>query len=127
MSVLRIPLVINGIDFSEAANRTGYSIEYEERTGGNSFLSLAGTYDYDILARVPVINWPLNALKLDELQQLRTAALASVYVPVTYLDLDTAAMKSGYFHASFGRVTVPLITPDGYMIQDGSVLTLRGR
>ena len=127
MSKPRIPMVINGINFSKAMQRTGWAVEYEERSGNNAFLSLAGTYDYDILAFVPTIYCPLNALWIDELKQLRTAALSSVFVPVNTLDLDTGAAITGYFHATFGRISVPLITSTGYMAQDGAVLTLRGR
>ena len=126
MSQARIPLIINGIDFSEAMNRTGYSLEYEERSGNNAFLSLAGTYDYDILALVPVINWPMNALWLYELDRVRSAALSSTFVPVYYRDL-AGSIRFGYFHATFGRFETPLVTNYGIMIKDGTVLTLRGR
>lgn len=127
MSKPRIPIVINGIDFSLAMERTGWAVEYEERSGNNAFLSLAGTYDYDILALVPTIYCPLNALWGDEIKQLRSAALSSVYVPVYTLDLDSGEAINGYFHATFGRISVPLITQTGYMVKDGTVLTLRGR
>lgn len=125
--VARIPLVISGIDFTEALNRTGYVIEYEERVGRNSFLSLAGTYDLDLLRYAVNIYWPLNALTLDEIRQLRAAALRAVYVPVNYLDLDEQELGFDYFHAVFGQINVPLITNTGMMIKDGALLTLKGR
>ena len=126
MSKPRLPLGINGIDFSEAANRTGYTIRYEERTGPNGFLALSGDEDLDILARKPVITWPLNALWTDELAQLKTAINSSTFVPVSYFDTETNTTKSAYFHGTIGDEPVPLVDDRGYMTY-GLVLTLRAR
>lgn len=122
----RLPLVINGIDFSEAANRTGYSIQYEERMGDNGFLALSGDQELDILAYKPIITWPLNALWSDELAQLKTAIRSATFVPVSYFDTDTNQTKTAYFHGSISQESVPLVSSRGYMLS-GMTLTLRAR
>lgn len=127
MALERLPLVINGIDFSAAANRTAYEVEDEERTGDNGFLSLAGTIDIDLLRTAQNVYWPLNALWTDELAQLRQAVKSSIFVPVSYFDLDYNEARSGYFHGSFARFFVPYVTSRGRMVKDGSVLVLRMR
>ena len=122
----RLPLVINGIDFSEAANRTGYSIYYEERTGQNTFLALSGDEDLDVLAKKPVITWPLNALWSDELAQLENAIDSSTYVPVSYFDTKSNMEQTAYFHGTIDRMPAQLVSERGTMFY-GMTLTLRAR
>lgn len=122
----RLPLTISGIDFSQAANRTGYSVYYEERTGKNTFLALSGDEDLDVLASKPVITWPLNALWSDELSQLKQAIRASTYVPVSYFDTDTGTEQTAYFHGTIDREPARLVTERGIMFY-GATLTLRAR
>lgn len=126
MAQRRLPLVINGTDFSQAVNRTGYSVYYEERTGNNSFLALSGDEDLDILAYKPVITWPLNALWSDEMAQLKRAIRASTYVPVSYFDTDTGTEQTAYFHGTIDREPAQLVTERGIMFY-GATLTLRAR
>lgn len=127
MALTRLPLIISGIDYTEAANRTGYSITYEERTGPNGFTSLNGMKEIDLLRYVPIITWPLNALKVGELAQLQDAALQATYVPITYFDIHNNDKKTSYFHATFGTISVPLLTATGCWVKDGIALTLTGR
>ena len=126
MAKPRLPLIINGVDFSEAANRTAYRIFYEERTGNNYFLALSGDEDLDILASKPIITWPLNALWSDEMAQLKTAINSSIYVPVSYFDTNTGTEQSGYFHGSISEEPIPLVSERGIMLY-GMTLTLRSR
>lgn len=126
MAQPRLPLVINGIDFSTAVNRTGYVVAYEERTGRNTFISLSGDEDLDILAKKPVITWPLNALWSDELAQLESAISASTYVPVSYFDAIANAEQTAYFHGIIDRAPAQLVSERGIMFY-GGILTLRAR
>ena len=126
MARQRLPLNINGTDFTDMANRTGYSIEYEDRTGENAVLLLSGDMDIDLLASRPVIYWPLNALWSAELAQLAQAINAYPYVPVFYFDTATNTDKYGYFHGTISRADARLITASGRML-DGMTLTLRSR
>ena len=117
MALERLPLVINGTDFSAMANRTAYEVEDEERTGDNAFMSQAGTEDMDLLRTVQNIYWPLNALWADELAQLRQAVKAYTYVPVQYFDIDNAQANTAYFHGSFQRFAMPYVTTRGRMVR----------
>lgn len=126
MAQRRLPLTINGIDFSQAVNRTGYSVYYEERTGRNAFLSLAGTEDLDILAKKPVITWSLNALWSDELSQLQNAIDASDYVPVSYFDTKSNTEQTAYFHGTISQQPAQLVAERGIMFY-GATLTLKAR
>ena len=122
----RLPLTINGIDFSEAVNRTGYSVYYEDRTGKNTFFALSGDEDLDVLVQKPVITWPLNALWSDELAQLQRAIYSSTYVPVSYFDTELNAEQTAYFHGTIDRQPARLVSERGVMFY-GATLTLRAR
>ena len=122
----RLPLTINGVDFTEAASRREYSITYEERTGPNGGQMLNGDLYIDLVARRPVITWPLNALWSDELAALQKAVYWSTYVPVTYFDTTANAVMTGWFHGSISEQKVGLISERGTMFH-GPTLTLRSR
>lgn len=126
MAQRRLPLTINGIDFSQAANRTGYSVYYEERMGNNTFLALSGDEDLDVLAKKPVITWPLNALWSEELAQLQSTIDSSTYVPVSYFDTKTNMEQTAYFHGTIDRAPAQLVAERGIMFY-GMTLTLRAR
>lgn len=123
---MRLPLVINGVDFSEAASRREYQIVYEERSGDAGGLMLNGDMTLDIRAKRPVITWPLNALWLDELQKLYAAINAADYVAVSYLDTATGQTVEGLFHGTIGVQKVGLISARGIMFH-GPTLTLRSK
>ena len=124
MALQRLPLVLSGYNFTEAANRTGYAVDRIERTGSNGFTSLAGTKTLDILKRAWVIRWPLNALWSDEIAQLLDVIESADYIPTKYFNLKTAAEATGYFHGTIGTCSVPFVTSAGIMVRDGAVLTL---
>lgn len=127
MALTRLPLVINGVDFSQQAQRLGYSVDYEERIGENSTSLLNGDAYLDVLAKRPVISWPLNMLWADELAALHAAIDAAIYVPVYYFDTVQGAAKIGYFHGIIGQTRAALLRPDGTAFADGAILTLRSR
>lgn len=122
----RLPLIISGVDFGEAASRREYEVTYEERTGSNAGMMLNGDMELDIMARRPVITWPLNALWSDELATLQQTINRSDYVEVTYFDTATGAQATGWFHGTIGGQKVGLISERGIMFH-GPTLTLRSR
>ena len=115
MALIRLPLVINGSDFSLAVQRLGYQVTYEDRQGENATFLLSGD------------EWPLNMLWANELAALKAAIRAAIYVPVYYLDTDDGAGKIGYFHGTISGESIGLIDGRGYAFRDGAVLTLRSR
>jgi len=127
MALTRLPLIINGTDFSRQVERLGYTVTYEDRTGENSTLALSGDEYLDILTARPVITWPLNMLWADEMATLTQAIRGAIYVPVYYFDPEQAEGIIGYFHGTIGAATVGLIRTDGIAWRDGAVLTLRSR
>ena len=127
MALTRLPLVINGTDFSRQAQRLQYSVVYEDRTGENVTLMLNGDEYLDILTKRPVITWALNMLWSDELAALHAAIDAAIYVPVYYFDTVQGAAKIGYFHGTIGQTRAALLRSDATAFADGAVLTLRSR
>lgn len=127
MALARLPLVINGIDFSRQVERLGYQVVYEERTGENSMLALSGDEYLDVLTSRPIITWPLNLLWADEMAALRGAIKSAIYVPVYYFDPDEGTGVIGYFHGTIGTARVGLIRSGMVAWQNGAVLTLRSR
>lgn len=123
----KMPLIINGVNFSAMTARLGYTIRYEDRMGGNSMTMANGDYYPDVLTRRPVLVWPLNALTGAELAQLHAAINAAVQVPVTYQDTETNATKTAYFHGTIGDQEVGVIRNGGYYRYRGTTLTMKAR
>lgn len=127
MAQTRLPLVINGTDFSRQADRLQYAVIYEDRTGENTTYLKNGDEYLDIIAKRPVITWPLNMLWADELAALHAAIDAAIYVPVYYFDTVLGAAKIGYFHGTIGETRAALVRESATAFADGAVLTLRSR
>ena len=127
MALTRLPLIINGTDFSRQVERLGYQVVYEDRTGENTTLALSGDEYLDVLTSRPIITWPLNMLWSDEMAALRSAIKSAIYVPVYYFDPDQGAGVINCFHGSIGQATVGLIRTNQIAWQNGAVLTLRSR
>lgn len=122
----KMPLTINGVDFSPMTQRLGYTIVYEDRMGENGMTMLNGDEYLDVLDRKPVLTWPLNSLTDTELHQLLTAIHAAVYVPVTYYDTEAKAVLAAYFHGTVSVQEVGVIRASGYRFR-GMTLTMRAR
>lgn len=122
----RLPLTINGVDFSAAVSRLEYSIVYEDRVGDNTMMMINGDEYPDVIDQRPVIVWPLNALWASELAALYTAIGTSQYVTVQYFDTKTGAAASGTFRATISSQRVGLVSSRGNMTTD-MTLTLRAR
>lgn len=127
MALTRLPLVISGTDFSRAVERLSYSVTYEDRIGENTTLALSGDEYMDVLARRPVITWPLNMLYADEMAALEAAIDLAIYVPVYYLDRKLGTATIGYFHGVIGQAQVGLVRDTQVAWRNGAVLTLRSR
>lgn len=122
----RLTLILNGVDFSAAANRLAYQIEYEDRVGENTTMMLNGDEYPDVIDTRPVITWPLNALWASELSALYAAIGTAQYIPVTYFSTKTGANATGYFRARISVQQVGLIDSRGQMFS-GMTLMLRSR
>lgn len=126
MAIQRLPLTINGVDFTAAASRTEYSIYFEERTGENEVMMLNGDIYPDVIDKRPVIVWPLNSMWSDELATLFTAIGDAQYVTVSYFNTRTNSTGTGVFMASISEQSVPVVNDRGKLVT-GMVLTLRSR
>lgn len=127
MARARLPLVINGTNYTEIANRTGYEIEYTDRIGENAFMALSADQYPDILARRPTIYWPLNYLTGEEMAQLMGDVYAADQVQVYYQSVRDNAPTWGWFHGTIGRVPIVIVRSTGLLIRDGVTLTLESR
>lgn len=125
MSLQKMPLVINGVDFSPLTERLGYSIVYEERTGENTRTMLNGDEYIDLIVRKPVLTWRLDSLTAPQLASLHSA-IAPNYVTVTYYDTASAALKTAYFHGAISEQEVGVIRGTYYRFR-APTLTLRAR
>lgn len=128
MAQLRLPLTINGVDFSQAANRLAYSVYYEDRVGANTTTMLNGDEYPDVLAQRPVIVWPLNFLWAGELAALYAAlGDGNTYVQVQYFDTKANATLTGFFRGTVSAAELGLYDARGAAFRDGMTLTLRSR
>lgn len=122
-----MPLVINGVDFSELTERLGYSVVYEDVTGGNSMTMMNGDRYQDGIVRKPVLTWRLDSLTMTELARLHAAINAAWYVSVTYYDTATASTQSAQFHGTISAQEVGAIRSGGYYRFKAPVLTMTAR
>lgn len=127
MARARLPLVINGTSYTEIANRTGYEIEYTDRTGENAFMALSADQYLDVLDRRPTIYWPLNRLTGEEMSHLMGDVYAADQVQVYYQGVRDNAPTWGWFHGVIGRVPIVIVRSTGLLIRDGVTLTLESR
>lgn len=127
MARARLPLIINGVDFSQQANRTGYEIEYEDRIGENSVMMLSADEYIDVLDRRPTIYWPLNLLTGEEMASLKSAVYAAPQVQCYYFDTILNAPTYRFFHGVIGREPIVIVRSTGVVFRDGITLTLRSR
>lgn len=105
----KMPLKINGVDFSPLTERLGYSITYQERTGGNTMIMQNGDEYYDIIARKPVLTWRLDSLTQSQLARLHAAINAAPYVRVEYFDTATGTQQAAYFRGTISTQEIGAI------------------
>lgn len=123
----KMPLTINGVDFSALTERLGYSISYEERKGGNSMTMANGDEYQDIIVRKPALSWRLDSLTNAQLADLLSAVHAAVYVPVMYFDTEANTTKTAYFHGTVGTQEVGVIRGGNYYRFKAPTLTMKAR
>lgn len=123
----KMPLTINGTDFSALTERLGYSISYEDVKGGNGMTMQNGDEYQDIINRRPVLTWRLDSLTNEQLAALHAAINAAVYVSVTYFDTAANQNKTGYFHGTISAQEVGVIRGAAYYRFKAPTLTMRGR
>lgn len=123
----KMPLTINGVDFSALTERLGYTIVYEDRAGGNSMVMQNGDEYLDVIVRKPVLTWRLDSLTNSQLASLHAAVNSSIYVPVTYFDTATNANVTAWFHGTISAQEVGVIRAGNYYRFRAPVLTMRAR
>lgn len=127
MALQKMPLKINGTDFSALTERCGYTIVYEDRKGGNTVMMMNGDEYQDVIVRKPILTWRLDSLTMTQLQSLHAAINASVYVQVYYYDTATKSNKTAYFHGTISEQEVGVIRSGGYYRFKAPTLTMRAR
>ena len=127
MALQKMPLKINGTDFSALTERCGYSIVYEDRKGGNTVTMMNGDEYQDVIVRKPILTWKLDSLTMNELQQLHAAINASIYVQVYYYDTEMKSARTAYFHGTISEQKVGVIRAGGYYRFEAPTLTMRAR
>lgn len=123
----KMPLTINGVDFSRLTERLGYIIVYEDREGGNTIMMQNGDEHLDVIARKPALSWRLDSLTMTDLAALHAAIDAAVYVPVSYFDTRSNSVKTAMFHGTISEQEVGAIRAGGYYRFRAPVLTMRAR
>ena len=123
----KMPLTINGVDFSALTERLGYSIVYEERKGGNGMTMANGDEYQDIIVQKPVLTWRLDSLTNAQLASLHAAISAAIYVQVTYFDTAANQNKTAWFHGTISAQEVGVIRNGGYYRFRAPTLTMKAR
>lgn len=123
----KMPLSINGVDFSYLTERLGYSIVYEDVKGGNGMTMANGDEFQDILGRRAIPTWRLDSLTMTELAEMHTACNAAAYVAVTYYDTVSHTVKSGFAHCTISAQEVGVIRDGGYYRFKAPTLSMRLR
>lgn len=121
----KMPLTINGVDFSALTERLGYSVVYEDVKGGNSMTMMNNDEYPDITGRRAIPTWRLDSLTMTELATLHAACDAAVQVAVTYYDTRSASVKSGYAHCTISTQEVGVIRAGNYYRFRAPVLSMR--
>lgn len=123
---MRLPIAIDGVDFTPYTNKNAYRVSYEKREGANSGVMLDGSKSFDLLANKAKIEWELNALTSAQLSAVLTACLKQ-YVTVTYFDTLTNAERTAEFIPDVGRQDYAFSRHDLYFFKDGITITLEER
>ena len=109
---MRLPLTINGTDFSALANKYEYEVGYTTRTGPNGGVMLDGTKVVDIIAYKAVITWPLNDMRDTDLASIQSAC-QTAEVTVTFWDTLTNAQRTSTFLPTFSAQKIGILRSTG--------------
>lgn len=122
----RMTLILNSLDFTADANKYGYSVRYEKRTGPNGGIMMDGTETVDVRARRMVTDWTLNDLPEDHLAALLNVC-SDDYIYATTYDPKLEEDRTYLAIPEVSQQTIRLQTPTGVKWFAGPVLTLRER
>ncbi len=95
--------------------------------GGNTMTMCNGDQYLDVIARKPVLKWPLNSLTDAELAQLHAAINEAVYCEVLYYDTASGVTTTALFHATISEQVVGVIRAGGHYRFRAPVLTMKAR
>lgn len=109
---MRLPLTINGVDFSLLANKYEYQLGYITREGSNGGVMLDGTKVVDIIAYKAKITWPLNDMRDTDLAAIQSAC-QTPEVTVTFWDTLTNAQRTSTFIPSFSEQKIGILRSPG--------------
>ena len=123
---MRLPITINGVDFTPYTSKNAYKVTYEKREGVNSGVMLDGSKTFDLLAYKAVIEWELNALTSAQLSAVLAACMEQ-YVEVSYFDTLTNAERTAEFIPDVGTQEYAFSRHDLYYFRDGITIKLEER
>ncbi len=120
---MRLPIVIDGVDFTPYTMKNGYRVQYIRREGVNSGLMLDGSTTIDVLAFKAVIEWDLTAMTSAQFSNVCNACIKNE-VTVTFFDPKTNAERTAVFFPTLGQANYAFSRHNLHYFRDGAVLTL---
>ena len=123
---MRLPLIIEGIDCTNTANKNNYAVGYIPIHGSNGGVTLDGSTTVDILAYKCVLTLDLNTMTGAQLSALLSAILKP-YVTVTYWDTLTNETRTSSFMPGMGSSLFAFGDNDVKRFNSGTTLTLTER
>jgi len=101
----RLPLIINGIDFTNKINKYNYSVSYKKVTGTNGGTMQNGDETVDQLGVRAVVRVGTNGMRSEDLAKL-LKELTETYVMVTFFDTRINDTRSAIFIPTVGESPV---------------------
>lgn len=120
---MRLPITIDGVDFTPYTSKNAYTVEYVKREGPNSGQMMDGSQVIDLLAYKALITWELNALTSAQLSAVLQAAQKQ-YVTVSYFDTAINDVRQATFIPTVGAQAYAFARHGLHYFRDGTVLTL---
>lgn len=120
---MRLPIGIEGVDFTPYTNKNKYRVSYTRREGSNGGTMLDGSRTVDLLAYKAVIEWDLNALTSAQLATVLGACIKQ-YVTVTFFDPMINDTREAVFIPNVGRADYAFDRHDLYYFKDGITIKL---
>lgn len=123
----RLPLAVNGKDFSRLANAYGYTVTYEPVYGPNgSAVMQDGSELHDLLGWRTIVSVACNDLETDQQAELLTACLAPE-VWLEYFDTRRNATATAQFTTSVSGSGIKLYDVGNVRIFGGLSIGFRSK
>lgn len=122
----RQTLIVGGVDLSRLANKFGWHISYEPRTGNNGGQSKGGGMIVDLYGYAMVLTFDLNALSESDVATL-LAACSERYVTATVYDPRIHQTRTTQFVPTLPTLDYAFTSSDIRLYHDGAKLTLTER